>query len=213
MKTVLLGFLTLLVGLPLAGQSDALNHLNSLLLQDGGRERLADEPANYVLYEKMEAVVRGLGRTIDNQADLISYYTLEDSFLGDLTEIEQRVRELLVQKMSGILSSSDRDIIDSEISLREEDVLDVLRRAEFNTIKIFAPLLDDPALTRLITDPTRVTLDGADALLDFLSRQRTLAGTRIRAGEQRISGDQIAHERTLASQDQILLLARLLMLK
>jgi hypothetical protein len=211
MKPVLLALLIVFAGFRVSAESDALNHLNSLLLQNGGREALPDEPANYAIYEKMEAVVRGLSRTIDNQADLVSYNTVEDSMLGDMTEVEQRVRELLVQKASGTLSSSDSDIIDSEISQLEDDVLDILKQAEFNTIKLFAPLVDDPAMAQTITDPERQTLEGVDSLLAFLSRQRTLVGTRARALEHSVSGDRIAHENSVAFQDQILLMARLML--
>jgi len=209
---MLLAFLVLFSATPLAAESEALNHLNTLLLQAGGNRGMVDDPANYAIYEKMEAVVRGLSRTIDNQGDLISYNTVEDSALGDMVEVEQRVRELLVQRSSGLLSPSDKDLIDSELSQLGQDVVDILKGAEFNTIRIFAPLVDDPQLAQTIADPGRLTLDGVDALLDFLSRQRTLVGTRVRTLEHAISGDQIAHENSLALQDQVGLMAHLLML-
>jgi flagellin-like hook-associated protein FlgL len=158
----------------------------------------------------MEAVVRGLAKQIDNGADLISLAQVEDAALGHLVDVEQRVRELLVQRASDLLTDSDRDILDGEIAQMEDEVADTLKQTEFNTIPIFGPLFDDPALVENALAPERLTLEGVDALLEFLNRQRVVAGTRARTLGSGVSGDQIAQVNTLFLADQTRLLARLL---
>ena len=213
-KKIFFALLVLALGaVPPASANDALNRLNSFFLQNGdGTGLLYDNPADYAVYEKMDAIVRGLGKSIDNQGDWNSYLRVEDSALGEMVEVEQRIRELLVQRSSGILSSSDRDIIDSEISQWAESLIDILKGTEFNTIKIFAPLIEDPALTQAMTDPSRMTLAGVDSLLEFLSQQRTIVGAQSQSLGHAISGDQIAQENTQNTVQHMKLLAHLLML-
>jgi len=208
-----LGLMLLFSVFTASAENEALIRLNALLLQNGGTAMLIDNPANYPFYEKLEAAVRGMSRSIDNEADLVSYSNVEDGALGDMVEVEQRIRELLVQKDSGLLTPFDRDVIDSELSQLGDDLVDILKQSQFNTIKIFEPLAADPTLTQAIADPTRYTLAGVDSLLAFLGRQRTRVGARVRALEHGITGDQVAVENTRAVQEQVKLMAHLLMLK
>ena len=204
--------LVALFAFPAMAESPALSHLNQLL-SGNAAEGLLDDPANAAIYEKLDAVVRSLERGLDNQGDRLSYLTVEDGVLGDLTDLEQRVRELLVQKASGLLTSSDRQNLDAELSGLQADAVDVLRQAEFNTIKLFAGFLDDPELVSLVSDPDRLSLDGVDSLLDFLNRQRAAVGAQMNGQEREHQGGQLTVQNALVMRDQIGLLARLLMLR
>ncbi len=200
-----------LVAGSLAAQSPALTHLNAVLRAAGDSSLLPRDPANEAIYSKMEAVVRGLAKAIDNGADLVSFATVEDATLGHLVDVEQRVRELLVQRASDLLTDSDKGIIDDELAQLGDEVADTLKQTQFNTIPVFGPLFDDPILVRNALDPGRLTLEGVDGLLEFLNRQRTVAGTRARTIGYGIGSDQVAQVNALFLADQTRLLARLLL--
>ena len=63
-----------------------------------GTIRVQDDPANYVIYEKIEDQIREMDKRIANENDMISYYNYMDAVLSGINDSLQRVRELIGKK-------------------------------------------------------------------------------------------------------------------
>jgi flagellin-like hook-associated protein FlgL len=167
-----------------------------------GRGLLADDPANYAIYELLEKQIRALGATIRNQGDMLSYYRLEDSLLGSLSDIVQRIRELIVEESNGTLSPSDRGIVEGEADQLYDQILDTLDQAEFNQVKIFATLAQSELVKAALKEDSHYQLGSVDALLEFLIRERSLVGAKSSGLEYSTSGEEIEKENATGSYSQ-----------
>jgi hypothetical protein len=211
-----LGLGLFLLATPAAGiaQSPSLLFLNRVLGEAGseagksieriagGRGLLADDPANYAIYELLEKQIRGLVATIRNQDDMLSYLRFEDSLLGGLGDIVQRIRELAVEESSGLLESSDRDIIEGEMDQLYDQILDALDQAEFNQVKVFAALAQAEPVKAALKGRAHYRLDDIDALLGFLIGERSLVGSKASGLEFAISGEGIEAENATGAYSQ-----------
>lgn len=146
----------------------------------GGRILLADDPASYVVYQALEAQVRALRAEIGNQSDMLSFYRFQDAILGELTDIAQRIRELLVQRSSGVLDQDSRDIVDGEIGELYDQAFGTLRDAEFNRVKVFTGL-NSLGGAGLFGDSKHYDLASVDAMLGFLISERGQIGAKVEA--------------------------------
>lgn len=95
--------------------------------------RAADDAAGLAVSEKLRAQVRGLRQAARNAGDAISFIQTTDGFLGAMTDIVQRMRELAVQAANGIYTSEDRRQIQVEINQLVDEVSRVASQADFNT--------------------------------------------------------------------------------
>jgi len=193
-----------------------------------GKILLTDDPANYVIYEKMEAYIRGFEKEIGNINDLISYYKTQDGVLGNITDILQRIKELLLQRTDGILSESDREIIDSEINQLYEEIIYQLKESEFNKIKMFKDFFDNQLIKNIFDKKYFLNQKNIEALFDFILKQRVIAGTKSKtlefsvrgktnasqnAQEMQLHGDtDFSSEISNFKRNQILLLSNIMML-
>ncbi len=159
-----------------------------------GKILLVDDPANYAIYEQLEKHIRAFGKDIENQSDMISYYKYQDAILGNIIEILQRIRELLLQKSNGILSDSDRELIDSEVAQQYDQIVFTLKESEFNTKKIFEGLFESGVIKKVFTGEDHFRLDNVDNLIDFFIKERTNTGAKMKGLEYLVSGESIAQE-------------------
>ncbi len=194
-----------------------------------GRILLTDDPASYAIDQTLEKYIRGLDRIILNQADMISYYTVMDSSLGSMTEILQRIHELVLQRTDGILSDDDRQMIDLEISQQYDQILFILQNAEFNTKKIFGDLWNSPEIKERLGSSAYLEAGSVEALMGYFIRERAVVGALMERLESERKGEAIARENMDAAQsrqdtdfaseisrfkqEQILMMANILMLK
>jgi flagellin-like hook-associated protein FlgL len=197
---------------PISAENSSLTFLNRILNYSGkeadkslerlsgGRILLIDDPANYAIYEKLEKFVREFERLIGNQSDMLSYYRLEDSLIGNIVEVLQRIRELVLQKSNGILNDSDKELINSEISQQYDQVLLTLEQGEFNTKKIFAGVLETNIIKGQFKDKEYYELGNVDKLLDFFIKERAVLGAVMKSLEFQINGERIAGENTAEMQ-------------
>lgn len=162
---------------------------------------LSADPTDAALYEKWKSQEQLLGRQIANQADLISYATVEEATLAQIGEDLQRIRELLLRRASGLTASSDRAILDDEIAGWASDVFETLKGAQFNTVRIFGPWIDDPQVGLAIRDPAHYTLEGIDALLEFVNAQRARDGAWMNTLALSIEGGAVAQQNTGDARD------------
>jgi flagellin len=168
----------------------------------GGRGLLADDPANYAIYDLLEAQMRGLGATIRNEADMLSYYRFEDALFENLNDDVQRIRELVVEDSNGLFDDSDRDIIEGEIDQYYDQILDTLDQAEFNKVKVFATLAQSESVKAALRDRAHYRLANVDALLDFFIRERSIVGAKSSGSEYAMSGESVEAENATGSFSQ-----------
>jgi flagellin-like hook-associated protein FlgL len=181
-----LGFLNRILGEAEGGESGSSERLS------GGVMLLADDPASYAIYDSMQAQVLSLGAEMGNGGDLLSYYRLEDAILGNLIDIEQRIRELLAQRAGGILDDSDKEAIDSEIGQLYDEVAYTLANAEFNQKKLFLPT--DAGMSGLFASPKFYDQASVDRSLEDLIALRSGAGAKVEALGFTVSGQAIEGE-------------------
>ncbi len=168
-----------------------------------GTYLLPDNPANYALYEKLKAHIKGLDGTISNYGDMNSYYKTAESFSEHITDLLQNIRELLLKRSSFLYSFEDRDYIDIEINQYYEQILFTLKNAEFNKKRIFAELLADNILKGWFQGEKYYQPAGVDRLLDFFLRQRIIMGTLVKTLESRTRSLALNAENLMAFQKSL----------
>ncbi len=197
---------------PSHADSSSLNFLNRILgwnegeaaknteRLSSGRILLTDDPASYAIDQTLEKYVRGLDRIMLNRTDMISYYRVQDSYLAGVIDILQRIRDLAFQRANGILSDSDRELIDAEIGQQYDEIVFTLARAEFNKKKIFEDLMESEIVRSNFTQEKYFRLENIDSLLSFFIRQRAAAGAKMKGLEFAIPGEAIARENMISAQ-------------
>ena len=114
-------------------QSTAMERLSS-----GKRINSAkDDAAGLAISNSMTAQIRGMSQGIRNANDGISLAQSAEGALGEVTNILQRVRELVVQASSETYSSDDRDSIQLEVTALTTQVSDIMQNNTFNGIPLF----------------------------------------------------------------------------
>jgi len=242
----IIGISVIVVGLLLCApvysawaNSDSLVFLNNILKGaeykidknmkrlSGGLRLLTDDPANYAIYQRLEAHIRGLN--IENDTQVISYYNYAEALLGTITDSLQRIRELIIQKSNSIYGPEDLDFIDSEIANQYDHIRFVLESSEFNRKTIFKSLLDDELFADRFKRKAYYRLDNVDSMLDTVIGLRAVYGARINMLEEKRKAQMkesesaqgfqstlldvdYAREITLLKQNQLLFLINILLL-
>jgi flagellin-like hook-associated protein FlgL len=116
----------------------------------------------------------------------------------------QRVRELLLQKGNSVFAKEDLDTIDSEIASQYDQVLFLLRSAEFNKIRVFGTLFEDSQFKGIFMNTSYFSLANVDAMLGFLVSQRSYYGAKANQIEHRIKSRMTGRENYEGFQSTIL---------
>jgi flagellin-like hook-associated protein FlgL len=219
----------------------SLNYLNNILNYENkevsnnlegissGKILLADDPANYFLYENLESYIRSLEKEIRNSQDMIYYYKTEDAILQNVSDIIKRINELIMKRSDGILSDFEKDIIDSEIKQLYDQIFDVFKQSEFNKIKIFSRIFKEKVIISVFNQKDIYNQKNIDNLLNFIIRFQAEIGSKINTIEFSLKSDAALKENTSEMQsygdtkvtgeisnlkrNQILLIANILMIK
>ena len=102
-------------------------------LSSGERiNRAGDDASGLAVSEKMRSQIRGLNQASKNIQNGVSFIQTTEGYLGETTDILQRVRELAVQSANGIYSDEDRMQIQVEVSQLVAEVDRVASQAQFN---------------------------------------------------------------------------------
>ncbi len=190
---------------------ESLSYLNRILGNiEESRKRLSkgtyllpDDPANFAVYEKLEAHLRELETIISNQSDMISYYRTTEGFLKHITDSLQNIRELVVKRGNFLYMGENREYIDLEIDQYYRQILFTLKNAEFNKKRIFENLFADSSLQVRFQGEEYYELANVDRLLKFFIRQRVLFGTRINALHSRNRGLAVGAENLKGFQSRV----------
>ena len=96
-----------------------------------------DDSAGLAISTTMNTSVRGMAVAIRNASDGISLAQTAESSLGSMTNLLQRMRELVVQAANGTLASVNKDNIQIEINQLKEEINVISKTTNFNGIKVF----------------------------------------------------------------------------
>ena len=91
-----------------------------------------DDAAGLAISEKMRSQIRGLEKAQLNAQDGISMIQTAEGALQEVSDIMQRMRELAVQSMNGILSQSEKDAISSELNQLSDEIDRIAETTTFN---------------------------------------------------------------------------------
>jgi flagellin len=95
-----------------------------------------DDAAGLAISEKMRTQVRGLSMARKNALDGLSFIQVAESYMGQVNDVLQRIRELAIQAANGIYSKEDRLHIQVEVSQLVDEIDRIADSAEFNRAKM-----------------------------------------------------------------------------
>jgi len=91
-----------------------------------------DDAAGLAISEKMRTQIRGLAKAQSNAQDSISMIQTAEGSLQEVSDILQRMRELSVQSMNGILSDTEKDALAAELTQLTQEVDRIAETSKFN---------------------------------------------------------------------------------
>jgi flagellin len=98
--------------------------------------KAADDASGLAVSEKLMSQVRGLDQAGRNIQNAVSFIQTTEGYLGETTNILQRLRELAVQSANGIYTNEDRMMIQVEVSQLVDEVNRIASQAQFNGMNI-----------------------------------------------------------------------------
>ncbi len=98
--------------------------------------RAGDDASGLAVSEKMRSQIRGLRQAERNTEDGMSMIQTTEGYLGEVTDILQRIRVLAVQSSNGIYTANDRQMIQVEVSQLIDEVDRIASQAEFNKMNL-----------------------------------------------------------------------------
>lgn len=99
--------------------------------------RAADDAAGLAVSEKLRTQVRGYHQAAKNIQDGVSLLQTTEAAASDVTDILQRIRELLVQAANGVFTESDRILIQEEIDEMLSEIDRIHEQSQFNGRRLF----------------------------------------------------------------------------
>lgn len=139
----------------------------------------ADNASGMMISDALGSQARGAGQMIRNASDSISMAQIKDGALGEATSIMQGIREKVVQASSSALSSSDRGIIQQDISKSMESLGKLYEDTQFNGQKL---LSDSPGFSSLSkidlssAESSQASLEMIDDAIGQTSKMRSDTG-------------------------------------
>lgn len=97
-----------------------------------------DNPSGLAMARRMNAQIKGTRQASDNGSDGISIIEIADGTMNEITEMLQRMNELMVKGSNGTLTDDDRDMIDKELQQLKSEVERIGKETSFNG----QPILD-----------------------------------------------------------------------
>lgn len=96
----------------------------------------SDNAAGLSITQGMDSQIKGMEQNVDNISAMSDLANTADGALEGIGESLGRIRELAVQASNGILTDSDKSIIQSEITQLMDGINSTSKNTEFNTIKL-----------------------------------------------------------------------------
>lgn len=186
---------------------------NNERLSSGKRiNSAADDAAGLAIAKKMEALIAGIGKGVNNTYDMQNALNTADGALGSIGDSLQRVRELSLQASNGLLTDSDKQLIQEEINQTLAGINDMANDAQFNgqnlldgsftdknvamnpdgsgtTISIGSATTDALGLTNFNVTGGQIDLDAIDNAISAVSSARVQIGAQINRFDYAISSN------------------------
>ncbi len=96
----------------------------------------ADDAAGLAISEKMRSQVRGLDQSSRNAQDGQALVNTAEGGMEQMQEMTQRMRELAVQSANDTNTSSDRALIQKEVTQLQQEMESMAGRVEYNGKKL-----------------------------------------------------------------------------
>ncbi|MFG6429289.1 flagellin [Roseateles sp. LYH14W] len=124
-----------------------------------------DDAAGLAIAERMNTQVRGMAVAIRNANDGISFAQTAEGALGKIGDMLQRMRELAVQSANGTNNTDDRNALNNEFALLQQEITRLSSNTNFNG----NPVLTGSTATTFqvganATANDVITMTGADIL-------------------------------------------------
>ncbi|WP_250278465.1 flagellin [[Clostridium] colinum] len=188
--------------------------------------KAGDDAAGLAIAEKMNALIQGIGKGVNNTYDMQNALKTADGALGSIGDSLQRVRELSLQASSGILSDSDKKIIQEEINQTLASINDMSNNTQFNgqnlldgsfkdknvamnqdgsgtTISIGAVNTDSLGLGNFSVMGDKIDIDAIDKAINDVSTARVQIGAQINRFDYDISSNSNSELNTIQSKSKI----------
>ena len=117
----------------------ANNQLSTSMMRISTGQRInsaRDDAAGLAIAERMTAQIRGLDRGTQNVMDMQNLVMTAEGGLNNIGDNLQRIRELTVQSLNGVLTDNDRQNIQHEIDQLISEIDATTQRTEFNTMRL-----------------------------------------------------------------------------
>jgi flagellin len=106
-------------------------------LSSGNRiTNAGDDAAGAAISDRMTANIKGIEQSIRNAGDVISMAQVSEGALGETSSILQRIRELAIQSASDVMSATERNYIQTEVSQLLSEFDRVTKDTTFNEINV-----------------------------------------------------------------------------
>lgn len=122
----------------LEGSSKALEDTFTRLATGLRINRVSDDSAGAMLAADLKTDSRVIGQGIRNVSDGISLLTVYDSALSSLTDITTRLIELSEQAGNGVLTTAQREALNSEASALTNEYNRIISTTKFNGQSLFS---------------------------------------------------------------------------
>ena len=95
-----------------------------------------DDASGAAISDRMSANIKGIEQSIRNAGDVISMAQVSEGALGEASSTLQRIRELAIQSASDVMSATERNYIQTEVSQLLAEFDRVTRDTTFNEINV-----------------------------------------------------------------------------
>ncbi len=175
----------------------------------------SDDPTSKAISQRMQAQIRGLDRAVNNANDGISLIQTADGALDEVHAVLARMRELAVRAANDTSEEEDRDSIQQEIELLQEELDRISESTDFNGRQLLNGELnkkgytdnDNLSVVEIGGDiepgiyGISVTQPGTQASMTINNSALGATITKAQAGTIKINGMEIAIEEGMTADD------------
>lgn len=116
--------------------SSVMNNAYQRLSTGSAINKAADNAAGLQISQKLDSSIRGMDQNLNNTSAMQDLTKTAESALGNISDQLGRMRELAVQASNGLLTDSDKSVIQAEISQLKDSVAQSAKNTSFNTMKL-----------------------------------------------------------------------------
>ncbi len=98
--------------------------------------RASDNAAGLSINERLKALAQGIDKGTQNANQSTDALLTAEGAIGQISDSLTRIRELALQSSSGILTDSDRNVIQGEIEALKSNINDISSHTSFNTRRL-----------------------------------------------------------------------------